>query len=114
MQTQTQEHEPERRLVPFLRQLADELEHNSLLPCQTQRISEFYMAYQFQEQAIRDGDQSGQDSDSESINEADMLKFMSLGWYVYKMLQQGESIDSILEDNDLVDVENMVEHNEPN
>ena len=43
-------------LIPFLRNLADSIEEGRILPRQLQRVGEFFMAYQFQEQAIKDGD----------------------------------------------------------
>jgi hypothetical protein len=43
---------PDASLAPFLRNLAQSIEEGRLLPRQLQRVGEFFMSYQFQEQAI--------------------------------------------------------------
>jgi len=82
------------RLIPFLRNLADSVEQSRLRPAQLQRIGEFFMAYQFQEQAAS-GDQGSPD-----FSQDDLLKFLSLGWYVYQILLRQETLPDLEEDVD--------------
>jgi hypothetical protein len=83
-------------LIPFLRNLADSIESGKILPRQLQHIGEFFMSYQFQEQAIKDGDTSGMET--QSLKRADLMKFIVMGWHIYSCIS-GESplpdIDSI-------------------
>ena len=83
------------RLIPFLRDLADSVEQSRLRPAQMQRIGEFFLAYQFQEETITD--QESQDPD---FSQADLLKFLSLGWYVYQVLLRQDTLPDIEEEVD--------------
>ena len=74
--------ETNKRLIPFLRNLADSIEKGDILPTELKRIGEFFMSYQFQKQADRDL-QTTESSNSEFSRE-DMVKFLVLGWYIYK------------------------------
>ena len=69
------------RLILFLRNLADSIEQQQLLPRQIRSISEFFMSYQFQEQAIRDDDDSS--PAPREFSHEELLKFIILGWYIY-------------------------------
>lgn len=69
------------KLIPFLRNLADSIEKRQLLSRQLQSIGEFFMTYQFQEQAIKDNDNSS--SQSEEFSQEELLKFLVLGWHIY-------------------------------
>jgi hypothetical protein len=70
------------QLVSFLRNLADSIEKEELLPEQVQKIGEFYMSY---EKEIYDsGDNSTEDS-------MDVVKFLTLGWYMYTHLLKNEN-----------------------
>ena len=66
-------------LIPFLRNLADSFESNTLLPNQVQKIGEFFMSYQHNEQVVSN-------NDNEDLSRDEMLKFFILGWYIYKHL----------------------------
>ena len=70
--------ENDRQLIPFLRNLADSIESEKLLPEQIQHIGEFFMAYKFSEQT--------QITETEDFDSMDIVKFITLGWYVYKVL----------------------------
>ena len=71
------------QLVPFLRNLADSIEKKELLPDQLQKIGEFYMSY---EKEIYDsGDNSTEDS-------MDVVKFLTLGWYMYTHILKNDKI----------------------
>ena len=70
------------QLVSFLRNLADSIEKEELLPEQVQKIGEFYMSY---EKEIYDSEEnSAEDS-------MDVVKFLTLGWYMYTHLLKNEN-----------------------
>ena len=93
--------DPNEKLIPFLRNLADSIEHRQLLPRQLQSIGEFFMSYQFQEQAVRDLDDS---TPQRNYSHRDLLKFLTLGWFVYCC---------ILENNHIPDQELMTPESTP-
>ena len=108
------------RLIPFLRSLADSIENKELLSPQLQKIGEFFMAYKFHEQVIKDNE-CGNENDNKEVDNKDkrdnedgdvgvvndrimsdcdggfskeeMVKFICLGWYVYKCLLNNERIN---------------------
>jgi hypothetical protein len=82
-------------LIPFLRKLADSIENKELEIQQLQSIGEFFMSYQFQEQASKDSDTSG--LISENFSQKELLKFVSLGWYVYQVLLRKDNLINIEE-----------------
>lgn len=65
-------------VVNFLRDLANKLETDSLNPEETTQISEFFMKFQFVQSLFNDMEDGSSDQD--------IMKFMSLGWYVYSHL----------------------------
>ena len=67
-------------MVPFLRDLANSIEKQELTPKQLQDIGEFFMSYQFQEQT-----QNGA-----NFSKKELIKFLSLGWYVYNVLHEND------------------------
>jgi hypothetical protein len=71
-------------VVVFLRDLADKLESNSLSPEATAQISEFFMKFNFVKALFSDMEDTPESTDESP--EQDVLKFMSLGWYVYNHL----------------------------
>lgn len=87
------------RLIPFLRNLANSIESHDLLPRQLQSIGEFFMTYQFQEQAIRDGDTSSM-ARSLEFSHDELLKFIITGWYIYCCILQNRSVSSSSDDVD--------------
>jgi hypothetical protein len=85
--------DPDKKLIPFLRNLAGSIEKQELLPQQLQSIGEFYMAYQFQEQAIKDNDTSR--PSSIEFEREDLLKFLILGWYCYCIILKDQRFPTI-------------------
>ena len=85
-------------LIPFLRNLADSIEKRQLIPKQLERIGEFFMSYQFQEQAIKDNDTST--PPAPQFSQQDLLKFITLGWWIYCIMLKGDTI-SLEDDNDV-------------
>jgi|UniRef100_A0A6C0H3Y5 hypothetical protein len=85
-----EENNPDASLAPFLRNLADSIEGGRLLPRQLQRVGEFFMAYQFQEQAIKDGDISNENSSVDrKFSKAELIKFIVMGWHIYSCILDG-------------------------
>ena len=68
------ENNTDKQLITFLRDLANDLENEKLSSIQTLNISEFYISYQFQNQA---------QENSEEFNENNIKKYLFLGWYIY-------------------------------
>jgi len=104
--TETALTQADKRLVSFLRTLANSIEREELHPNQMQSIGEFFMSYQFQEQAIRDNDTSGEDSGEDeeggdAFSDMELIKFIILGWYVYCCILRGDTVKGEKGVNDL-------------
>jgi hypothetical protein len=70
-------------LAPFLRELADSIESSRELPKdQLKYIGEFFMSYKFHEK--RNGWKK--EEVEEEVGEMDVVKFLTLGWYIYKFI----------------------------
>ena len=80
-------------LIPFLRKLASAIENKELAQPQLQSISEFFMSYQFQEQAYKDSDNSVYTKPN--FSEKELIKFVCLGWYVYQVLLRQDTLEVI-------------------
>jgi hypothetical protein len=78
-------------LIPFLRKLADAIENRELCQPQLQSIGEFFMSYQFQEQALKDGEDTIV-KDEYNFSQKELIKFVSLGWYVYQVLLRQDTL----------------------
>lgn len=90
------DNDADEKLIPFLRNLADSIEKRQLLPRQLQSIGEFFMTYQFQEQAIKDNDNSY--IPSGEFRQEELLKFLVLGWYIYCCILRKNPITTSLDD----------------
>jgi hypothetical protein len=90
--------ESNEKLIPFLRNLADAIERRQLLPQQLQSIGEFFMSYQFQEQAIKDGDTSSTKNTEHQFDHKELVKFLCLGWYVYCVILRNETLPDMSND----------------
>jgi hypothetical protein len=77
------------KLIPFLRNLADTLETQDLPPKLLESIGDFFMSYQFQEQAVKDSDES---KIQPKFNKEELIKFFTFGWYVYQVLLRKETL----------------------
>lgn len=89
------------KLSNFLRQLSDDVQNNKIKSSQLQHIGEFYMAYQFHEQAIKDGDQTLEENhDDPEINPEKFMKFLIMGWYVYQLFNKATEDEIYQEDID--------------
>lgn len=92
------------QLIPFLRELANTIESGELSQKELQRVGEFYMSYQFHKQAILDNEEDEVDNRFDTT-QIDLVKFVTLGWYVYNHLLSGLSLST----EDEEDEENELE-----
>jgi hypothetical protein len=76
------------QLVPFLRELADSIEYKKLQQDQLKYIGEFYMSYKFREKQNRKKDED----EEEEEEEEDIVKFLTLGWWMYTQMRENKSI----------------------
>ena len=72
-----QESNNNKKLTSFLRDIATLIEKNEIDKKQLQSVGEFYISWKYQE--------VNKDSVSKDSDE-DMIKFLVLGWYLYKIL----------------------------
>ena len=62
----------------FLRDLADKLENNSLTQDQQRLLVEFYARYNYT-------------PNSSTTSDADLLKYLSIGYYIYEIVEQSNN-----------------------
>lgn len=74
--------EIDNKLVPFLRDLADSIEKNKLSPEKLRCISDFFMSYKL----LETEDVKNVNTDEDDFDSMDVIKFITLGWYIYKIL----------------------------
>lgn len=86
------------KLVLFLRNLADSIDKKELIPRQLHSIGEFFMKYQFQQQAILANDNSKIEPSSTCSYE--FFKFIIFGWYVYCCILTKDSIQIFNDDDE--------------
>ena len=79
--------ESNKLLIPFLRELADSIEQNTIAPDQLRQVGEFFMAVEFQKQQMQD--------QRDDFSGNDLTKFLILGWYIYTILQKNEELPNI-------------------
>jgi hypothetical protein len=96
-------------LLTFLKNLTGALERGELCQRQLSKLGEFFLSYQFQEQVQKDIQTTEQDQNStkeqEEYTRSEMIKFLSLGWYVYQVLLRGETLPT--------QVENLIDPMDP-
>jgi hypothetical protein len=78
------------KLIQFLRSLANSIESHEIKSVQLSRIGEFFMSYQFQEQALVDN--QNDDENELTYSREDLIKFLSMGWYIYQIIQKDKII----------------------
>jgi hypothetical protein len=79
------------KLTPFLRELANAVEANQLNSNQLENIGDFFMSYQFQEQARKDSDETI--PPVVQYSNADLVKFVAMGWYIYQVLLRNQNLN---------------------
>jgi hypothetical protein len=80
------------QLVPFLRELADSLESKKLEKDQLKCIGEFFMSYKFYEK--RNGWKEEEEDEDEDEEEFDVVKFITMGWWIYTQILKDEKADN--------------------
>ena len=81
------------QITLFLRSLSDSIESKQLVPQQLERVNDFFMSYQFQEQAIKDRDNSM--PKVVLFKQQDLVQFLTMGWYIYQLLLQKNTLDDL-------------------
>jgi len=79
------------RLIPFLRSLALSIEVNSLAACKINCVEDFFIAYQFQTQAVKDM-QDCENNTAPVISRDEIIQFITLAWYVYRLLSNNRTL----------------------
>lgn len=74
-----------KELSDFLRTMADSIEHNTLDLSTQQKASDTFLQYKFISKLYND---LTCEHSEEEKDESDLLKFLSLGWYMYTQIQQ--------------------------
>ena len=64
----------EKELPQFLRNIADQVENNTIKEDELRKLSEFYMSYWFSDKIP-------------STPEKDYMKLLILGWYIYNQIR---------------------------
>lgn len=84
--------DPNERLIPFLRNLADSIEQKQLVPRQLAAVGEFFMSYQFQDEKSRDdeGISVPFGGDNGDFDSKELMKFLILGWWIYSHILKEE------------------------
>jgi hypothetical protein len=78
------------QLIPFLRDLANNLEEKKLNDKQLENIGDFFMSYQFQEQARKDNDESK--LPGVHYTNSELIKFISMGLYIYQLIKLEQTL----------------------
>lgn len=78
------------KLTPFLRELANAIEADQLNSSQLENIGDFFMSYQFQEQARKDADETI--PPVIQYSNAELVKFVAMGWYVYQIILRNQNL----------------------
>lgn len=73
------------RLIPFLQELVISMEEDRLEERQINCVEDFFIAYQFQTQAVKDT-QTCENNTTEQISREEIVQFITLAWYVYRLL----------------------------
>lgn len=99
----TDPYESSETLINFLKNLVTSIENKQLYSSQLKEITDFFLAYQFHTQAIKDNTQNtNQDIESNNtqnnqqtlpnFSNQDLIKFLCLGWYIYTCILQEKNI----------------------
>jgi hypothetical protein len=84
-------------IVTFLRGLADSLEKKTLDSTVEKQVSEFFLRFNFGASLF---DNLESTEDNENVTDNELVKFLSLGWYVYtQMVPRPDDHESPKEDN---------------
>ena len=71
------------QLIKFLRELAHSIESKKIHSDKLQRCGEFFMSEKFQDEVLQ---QNGPTEVNKEIDDFDVIKFITLGWYMYRVI----------------------------
>lgn len=78
--------EADKKLVPFLRKLADKIENNTILPEELKSVGDFFIKHKF----IKNIEVQNNNNE---FSKDELMKFICLGWYIYNCILKNEKID---------------------
>lgn len=84
--------EIDKQLVPFLKDLTESIESNKLSQEQLQCVGEFFISYKSLEE------KNIQTNEEDDFDSMDIIKFITLGWYIYKVLLSEQKNQDTIED----------------
>jgi len=95
-------------LIPFLRELTDNIENNTICPKKLKLVGEFYMSYIFQAEVIDEKKREKHEENNDVLTDQDLMKFMVMGYYIYCHILENRSIclENILEEEEEEDISN--------
>lgn len=79
------------QLTTFLKGLIASIDEKTITSRQLRNVGEFYMSYMFNEQVGADDEET----DIDDFQSQDFMKFMVMGWYIYKIILADKQIDKI-------------------
>jgi hypothetical protein len=79
------------KLEPFLRELADSIRDNNLIPEQLQHIGEFYMSWKIRNDDTTNG----------NYEDLEIVRFLTLGLYIYRFILNDEQHDEKISLNNI-------------
>lgn len=82
------EETPNRDIEIFLKNLSESVKNDKLSAKQLQLVGEFYLSYSFQSDIEIEREN---DKESDCVDNDELIKFLSLGWYMYTFLIKKES-----------------------
>lgn len=78
--------EADKKLVPFLRKLADKIENNTILPEELKSVGDFFIKHEFIKHMEVE-------NNNNEFSKDELMKFICLGWYIYNCILKNESIN---------------------
>ena len=76
----------DKKLVTFLRKMADTIENDTILPDELKSVGDFFMKHKF----IKNNEV---ENNNIEFCKDELMKFICLGWYIYNCILKNENID---------------------
>ena len=76
-----------KKLSDFLRDLADDIDNDVIDDKSLNSIGQFYMGYKLNKEI--------DETPNATLDEKDLVKFLVLGWYIYRVILRDNSMSSI-------------------
>lgn len=81
----------DKQLAPFLRNLADLIDNDKMSIEDLQKVGEFFMTYNMLTNTSLSDDNENDENEENDISDIDMMKFVALGWFIYKNILNNQS-----------------------